>query len=156
MQRVACPQIVRPRVQSTLQNFTYSISATESHVESTWSRLQTNQRRRVKRSTERRSNKTADSSIPLNLLFSRLTLLRKFQTVCDSCWEKSLSSSRSVNPSPHRTPFSRNSVSKFDNKIAIYSNTKSFIRSVYLDHLYLLVKNMFWEVILMNISVGQF
>lgn len=59
----------------------------------------------------------------------------------------------SVNPTLHRTPFSRNPVSKFEIKIAIHSNTKSFIQSVYLDHLYLLVKNMFWEVILMNITV---
>ena len=44
-QRVACPQNFRLRAKSTSQNFT--CSARESRVESTWRRLQTNQRRLV-------------------------------------------------------------------------------------------------------------
>ena len=44
--------------------------------------------RLVKRSTERRSNKMADSSIRMSPLFFRVSLLRKFQTHCDSSKEK--------------------------------------------------------------------
>ena len=57
-QCVVSTQIVRPRAESTPQNFTAcSFSARESRVESTWRRLQINQRRLVKKSTERRSKK---------------------------------------------------------------------------------------------------
>ena len=38
--------------------------------------------------TERRPNKTADSSIRMRLLFFRLTFLHQFQTHCDSSREK--------------------------------------------------------------------
>ena len=56
--------------------------------ESVWHRLQMNQGRLVIRSTEKRSNKMADSSIPVSLLFFCLTLLCKFQTHFDSSGEK--------------------------------------------------------------------
>ena len=61
--------------------------------------------RRVKRSTERRSNKMADSSIRMSLLFFRLILLRKFQTLRQRQGETVYPRSRSTNPSPHKTPF---------------------------------------------------
>ena len=51
-------------------------------------RLQTSQCRRVKRLTERRLNKMADSSIPVSLVFFCLPLLHKFQTHCDGRKEK--------------------------------------------------------------------
>ena len=50
--------------------------------------LQTNQCRPVKRLTERRLNKVADSSIPVSLVFFCLPLLHKFQTHCDGRKEK--------------------------------------------------------------------
>ena len=50
--------------------------------------LQTSQCRLVKKLTERRLNKMADSSIPVSLVFFCLPLLHKFQTHCDSRKEK--------------------------------------------------------------------
>ena len=67
---------------------------------------QTSQRRVMKKLTERRSNKMADSSIRMSVQFFCLTLLRKFQTHGGSSREKHfILALESANPSPHRTPF---------------------------------------------------
>ena len=58
-------------------------------VESSLRRLQSNRRKPVKMSTERRSNKMADSSSRISE--SSVLSLRKFQAHCDSSSEKQLS-----------------------------------------------------------------
>ena len=62
----------RKRTESMSQNSACSVLVREWQEESVWCRQQMNQGRLVIWSTEKRSNKMADSSVPVSLLFFRL------------------------------------------------------------------------------------
>ena len=99
LQHVACTKLVRPWAGSMLQNFTaHSTLLMKPWVESMWHRLQSDQCRL--------SNQMVDSLIQITQLLDHFTLSCNFQTL----WQQKgvYPLSRSMNPSPHRSPFYQN------------------------------------------------